>query len=277
MKCITQFTNPRMAQAFVDYMATRGVRLHIKQQEHSYELWLDDDDQLTVTESELSQFVRDPNHPRYQAASWQSGTTRLRMEYPRGQFLTHLRERAGPLTMSVMAICVVIFILMQIIGDETVLSWLSWPDGPGQYFQVWRWVSHIFLHFSLLHIVFNLLWWWYLGGAIEKRLGSGKLFVITVISALLSGWMQAKFSGIWFGGLSGVVYALMGYCWLRGERDPQSGVFLERGLIVFSVLWLVVGYYGLFGMDIANMAHFTGLLVGLAMAFTDTQAGKKQH
>ena len=277
MKCITQFTNPRMAQAFVDYMATRGVRLHIEQQQNSYQLWLDDEDQLTLTESELSQFMRDPNHPRYQAASWKSGTTRLRMEYPRGQFLTNLRERAGPLTMSVMVSCIAVFILMQIAGDETVLSWLSWPDGPGQYFQVWRWVSHIFLHFSLLHIVFNLLWWWYLGGAIEKRLGSGKLFVITVISALLSGWMQAKFSGIWFGGLSGVVYALMGYCWLRGERDPQSGVFLERGLIVFSVLWLVVGYYGLFGMDIANMAHFTGLLVGLAMAFTDTQAGKKQH
>ncbi|MEW6484333.1 rhomboid family intramembrane serine protease GlpG [Tatumella sp. UCD-D_suzukii] len=277
MKCITQFTNPRMAQAFVDYMATRGVRLHIEQQQHSYELWLDDEDQLTLTESELSQFMRDPNHPRYQAASWQSGTTRLRMEYPRGQFLTNLRERAGPLTMSVMVICIAVFILMQIAGDETVLSWLSWPDGPGQYFQVWRWVSHIFLHFSLLHIVFNLLWWWYLGGAVEKRLGSGKLFVITVISALLSGWMQAKFSGIWFGGLSGVVYALMGYCWLRGERDPQSGVYLERGLIVFSILWLVVGYYGLFGMDIANMAHFTGLLVGLAMAFADTQARRKQH
>jgi hypothetical protein len=35
--------------------------------------------------------------------------------------------------------------------------------------------------------------------AVEKRLGSGKLFVIMLISALLSGWMQAKFSGIWFG------------------------------------------------------------------------------
>lgn len=87
--------------------------------------------------------------------------------------------------------------------------------------------------------------------------------------------MQAKFSGVWFGGLSGVVYALMGYCWLRGELDPDSGVYLERGLIVFSILWLVVGYYGLFGMSIANMAHFTGLLTGLAMAFVDSRAAGK--
>jgi membrane associated rhomboid family serine protease len=59
------------------------------------------------------------------------------------------------------------------------------------------------MHFSLMHILFNLLWWWYLGGAVEKRLGSGKLIVITVISALLSGYVQHKFSGPWFGGLSG--------------------------------------------------------------------------
>ncbi|MFP3334687.1 rhomboid family intramembrane serine protease, partial [Pseudomonas sp. SIMBA_064] len=92
-----------------------------------------------------------------------------------------------------------------------VMAWLSWPDAD-QHLQVWRWFSHALLHFSLLHILFNLMWWWYLGGAVEKRLGSGKLFVILLISALLSGWLQAKFSGIWFGGLSGVVYALMGYC-----------------------------------------------------------------
>ncbi len=35
-----------------------------------------------------------------------------------------------------------------------------------------------------MRILFNLLWWWYLGGAVEKRIGSGKLVVITVISAL---------------------------------------------------------------------------------------------
>ncbi len=51
------------------------------------------------------------------------------------------------------------------------------------------------MHFSLMHILFNLLWRWYLGGAVEKRLGSGKLIVITLISALLSGNVQKKFSG----------------------------------------------------------------------------------
>lgn len=146
------------------------------------------------------------------------------MHYQHTSLLANLRERAGPLSLLVIAACVLVFILMQVLGDQTVMSLLSWPDET-QHYQLWRWFSHALLHFSLLHILFNLMWFWYLGGALEKRLGAGKLFVIMLISALLSGWMQAKFSGLLFGGLSGVVYALMGYSWLRGERDPDSGIF----------------------------------------------------
>ena len=111
---------------------------------------------------------------------------------------------------------------------------------------------------------------------LEKRIGSGKLVVITVISALLSGYVQHKFSGPWFGGLSGVVYALMGYVWLRGERDPQSGIYLQRGLITFALIWLIAGWFDLFGMSIANGAHVAGLAVGLAMAFADTLHARKR-
>jgi len=274
MMRITHFNNPRLAQAFVDYMATRGVTLRIEHGE-AYTILLDDESQAAVVENELQQFVRDPLHPRYQDASWQSGNTASGLQYQRSSLLANIRERAGPLTMTVMIACVAVFILMQIVGDRTMLYWLAWPADEGQYFQVWRWFSHALLHFSLLHIAFNVMWWWYLGGAVEKRLGTGKLVVIALISALLSGWMQAKFSGIWFGGLSGVVYALMGYAWLRGERDPESGIFLERGLMAFAILWLVIGYFGAFGLAIANAAHVTGLLVGLAMAAADTYKVRK--
>ena len=150
------------------------------------------------------------------------------------------------------------------------------PFDPSLKFEFWRYFTHALMHFSLMHILFNLLWWWYLGGAVEKRLGSGKLIVITLISALLSGYVQQKFSGPWFGGLSGVVYALMGYVWLRGERDPQSGIYLQRGLIIFALIWIVAGWFDLFGMSMANGAHIAGLAVGLAMAFVDSLNARKR-
>ena len=83
------------------------------------------------------------------------------------------------------------------------------------------------MHFSLVHILFSTLVIVISAGAVEKRLGSGKLIVITLIGHLLA-YMQQKFGGPWFGGLSGVVYALMGYVWLR-ERDPQMAFTCSVG------------------------------------------------
>lgn len=272
---ITSFANPRVAQAFVDYMATQGVILTIQQHTQT-DIWLADESQSSRVQDELQRFLENPADPRYLAASWQSGNTQSGLRYQRYPFLATLKSNAGPFTWTITVACIAVFILMNIVGDQAVMIWLAWPYDAELQFEAWRYFTHIFMHFSLMHILFNLLWWWYLGGMVEKRLGSGKLVVITVISALLSGFMQHKFGGPWFGGLSGVVYALMGYAWLRGERDPQSGIFLQRGLILFSLIWLVAGWFNVFGMSIANGAHLAGLVVGLAMAFADTLNVRKR-
>ncbi len=107
-----------------------------------------------------------------------------------------------------------------------------------------------------------------------EALGSGKLIVITLISALLSGYVQQKFSGPWFGGLSGVVYALMGYVWLRGERDPQSGIYLQRGLIIFALIWIVAGWFDLFGMSMAKVAEHRRVSRGFSDGFVTSPRAK---
>ncbi|EMS8796684.1 rhomboid family intramembrane serine protease GlpG [Enterobacter ludwigii] len=275
MLMITSFTNPRVAQAFVDYMATQGVILTI-QQHHQTDVWLADESQAARVNEELARFLENPGDPRYLAASWQSGQTDSGLHYRRFPFFATVRERAGPFTLLLIAACIIVFIMMNVVGDQSVMIALAWPYDSSLDVDVWRYFTHALMHFSVMHILFNLLWWWYLGGAVEKRLGSGKLIVITVISALLSGYVQHKFSGPWFGGLSGVVYALMGYVWLRGERDPESGIYLQRGLITFALIWLIAGWFDLFGMSIANGAHVTGLAVGLAMAFADTLHARKR-
>ncbi|ASV57301.1 GlpG protein (membrane protein of glp regulon) [Lelliottia jeotgali] len=256
-------------------MATQGVILTIQQHTQT-DVWLADESQANFVNTELARFLENPADPRYLAASWTSGHTDSGLHYQRFPFLATVRERAGPFTLLLMAACILVFIIMNVVGDQPVMIALAWPYDPSVQFDVWRYFSHALMHFSVMHILFNLLWWWYLGGAVEKRLGTGKLIVITVISALLSGYVQHKFSGPWFGGLSGVVYALMGYVWLRGERDPQSGIYLQRGLITFALIWLIAGWFDLFGMSIANGAHVAGLAVGLAMAFADTLNARKR-
>lgn len=68
MLMITSFANPRVAQAFVDYMATQGVILTIQQHNQS-DVWLADESQAERVRAELARFLENPADPRYLAAS----------------------------------------------------------------------------------------------------------------------------------------------------------------------------------------------------------------
>lgn len=270
MQRLIQLSNLRAAQAFIDYMATKHIRIesHV-QPNQTVELWLVDDEQLAFVQQELEQFLINPTDKRYLDASWQTNDNSTNIPYPRVNYLDMIKQRAGWLTLSVIVLCIVNFIFMQIVGISDVMALFSFPEGPEQFGEIWRWVTPAFIHFSVLHISFNLVMWWYIGGNVEQRLGSGKLFIIAFFSAIISNYVEYIFNGNNFGGLSGVVYALIGYGWLMGEKAPQTGVYLERALMIVSVVWLVAGYFGIFGMAIANAAHLSGLLVGLTMALID--------
>lgn len=66
MLMITSFANPRVAQAFVDYMATQGVILTIQQHQQT-DVWLADESQAERVHAELARFLENPGDPRYLA------------------------------------------------------------------------------------------------------------------------------------------------------------------------------------------------------------------
>ena len=172
MLMITSFANPRAAQAFVDYMATQGIILTIQQHTQS-DVWLADESQAGRVRAELARFLENPADPRYLAASWQSGQTNSGLRYQRFPFFATLRHNAGPFTWAILLICIAVFILQNLLGDQPVMIWLAWPYDPSLQFEAWRYFSHAFMHFSLMHILFNLLWWWYLGGKAHRQRQAG--------------------------------------------------------------------------------------------------------
>jgi GlpG protein len=60
------------------------------------------------------------------------------------------------------------------------------------------------------------------------------------------------------------VYALLGYIWVKGRRDPSLGLGLSRQTVVILLAWLGLGFTGLLG-NIANYAHLGGLVAGLLL------------
>ena len=261
----------RMAQALVDYLATLGIPCELTQSELGVSVWLADERRLAQAQQEVKRFLAEPNHPRYMEASWQSGRADARIDYSKGMTdpVTDFLHQAGPLTLVVIIACLAIYALDAIglpIFDElafhpTLAQFTDW--------QAWRYVTPAFIHFSVLHLVFNLLWWWYLGGQIEQRLGSGKLFILLIVGAALPNIAEFFASGPRFGGLSGVVYALLGYSWLRTRLQPDCGLAMPPALMGFMLVWLVLGFLDMLGTPTANMAHLVGLLVGLAQGWLD--------
>lgn len=267
--------NARVAQAFIDYMASRHISIQMSPEgEGRVALWLIDAQHQVETEAELNRFLSEPNHKRYQAASWDVAETRKsQFHYHTPSFLSMLKSKAGPVTLSIMLLCVVIFILQQLGFNQQIFQILHFPALDGQQWQLWRWLSHAVLHFSVMHIAFNILWWWQLGGDIEKRLGGLKLLQIFAISSALSGAGQYWVEGANFGGLSGVVYALVGYLWVVSTKAPQMGLTIPRQIVGFMLVWLVLGYMQPF-MAIANTAHLAGLIAGVGIGLVDAMKAK---
>ena len=159
------------------------------------------------------------------------------------------------------------FTPMEFVGGQVVSLPLSSTLSSGQW---WRLITPIFLHFGMMHLVFNSLWIWVLGEMIERNQGQVKLLLLILFTALVSNSAQFLINGSsQFGGLSGVVYGYLGYIWLRGRLHPQEGLALSNGLVIFMLGWMILGMTDLsrsLGLNMANEAHLGGLLAGLAFA-----------
>lgn len=137
--------------------------------------------------------------------------------------------------------------------------------------QIWRVLTPIFLHFGIFHVLFNSLWMWDLGRRLEYLMGSGSFLLFAVITGIASNFAQFLWSGSSnFGGMSGVVYALVGFIAVRQRIAPHPLVNVPFALIGFMLFWLVLCMSGVVDYfisgSVANAAHLGGLIAGVVYA-----------
>ncbi len=141
--------------------------------------------------------------------------------------------------------------------------------------EFWRFVTPIFLHGSILHVLFNMLWLWVLGKQVEQRVGVFRYLILTLILAVLTNTAQYVMSGPFFLGYSGVIMGLAGFIWSREKVAPWEGYPLHKSMILFLVLFVLAMFFlqivstGLFlfsvtsfNPNIANTAHIGGAILG---------------
>ena len=150
-------------------------------------------------------------------------------------------------------------------GDLVYFIGLEGTFATGQY---WRIFSPMFIHFGVLHLVFNILWVWEIGRRIEFVNGSASMLGIVLSTSAVSTLLQFFLFGPGlFGGMSGVVFGLLGHSFVFSHLVPERTMGVSKAIYVFMLVYLLLGFTGvldLLGMgSLANGAHLGGLLGGL--------------
>jgi GlpG protein len=184
-----------------------------------------------------------------------------------------------PVTLLIIALSIIGCLMVETTVGQAWLSWFTFqgfdsyqllPLSEGIFAgQFWRLVTPAFLHFGFFHLLFNSLWLWDLGRRMELGVGRSHYLLFVVASAVVSNVAQYIWGGPGlFGGMSGVVYGLVGFVWLRQYSDPNPLFAVPKAVIGFMLFWLVLCMSGMVDYfiagSVANAAHVGGLLAGMA-------------
>ncbi len=292
MRMIGHVESEPDARTFSAYLYVQGIKNQIEAEgDGRWSIWIHVEDEIERARALFGQFLANPNDAKVRdaAARARDIANREQAEDEAVRSRQFDRDRlfpqrtsfsAAPLTLALIVISVLVYLVREYTSAAglTDALFISDPNIMGRDLeevrngQVWRLLTPVFLHFGILHILFNMLWTHDLGGTIESRMGTVRLLLLVVVIGVASNLAQLYVSGPRFGGMSGVVYGLLGYVWMKGKFDPASGLFLHPSTVTMMLIWLAFGY--VIDREIlamANTAHSAGLAVGVIWGFASAR------
>ena len=175
----------------------------------------------------------------------------------------------APVTVTVLMISLIVALVSSAGADTVAIRAMFFPDLNRNGVSlsdpmVWlRMITPAFLHFGLIHLVFNSLWLWYFGRMMEPILKPGRYALVLIWMALACNLAQFLCSDATnFGGLSGVVYGQIGFVWLWQSVLPRSRLRLPPAMIMVFLAALILMEV-LASSYIASAAHAGGLVSGM--------------
>ncbi len=293
MRSIATFKEEKLALRFWNYLQGEGVECSLEEDgSDTWAIWVIDEEKIPSAIQSFEKFKETPKDSKFNSTvktdPKPSQKSLITSEFKSRFKSYNLREKwqkqdrsPGMISLSIIIFSVAIFLVSGMGKNSDIVSKLlisEKMDGSlSEVFegQVWRIVTPIFLHFGLFHILFNMFWLHDLGSQIEKRKGSPFIILFILASAIISNLTQFKFGGPGFGGMSGVVYALFGYVWIKSRFDPGDGLFINQSTALIMLAWFFLCFL-IPGVGIANWAHAGGLLTGSAWGYLSAVRWNRQ-
>jgi len=189
------------------------------------------------------------------------------------QFLQAVWTRRPTFTYFFFGLNIFIFIVMAFAGgstnEPTLMAFGVKSNAEIANGQWWRFVTPIFLHIGLLHILFNSYALWVVGPQVEKLYGGARFvifYVLTGVAGVAASYFYHPENQS--AGASGAIFGLFGVLLVFGIRHRRDiPPFFKRavgtGVLPVILINLVIGF-SIAVID--NSAHIGGLLAGAALA-----------
>jgi GlpG protein len=298
MRQIGTIKNRDQAGRLADYMLTAGIETHINADDDPCVIWVVEEDRFQTAREIFEQFVQNPDDEKYQDRAGRSKSirqqkrarseqTKRNMRHGRDVWKPGLSSTAKrvPITFTLIAVSIAVALWTRMGDDRRAGDTLSFVTirhhvedptwdmtDPASALtdilsgQIWRLVTPIFLHLSAMHLIFNMMWLHQLGSQIESRKGRTKYILMVLALAVFSNLTQALVAKYpFFGGMSGVVYGMFGFVWMKARFDPGDQFYMSNNTVVLMMVWFGLCFLPIF--PVANGGHAGGLLLGAAMGY----------
>lgn len=229
-------------------------------------------------------------------AAPQLGARRHFYDVEARRFANAILTRPAPFTIIFIVANIFIFMLMWSSSGLGTLPVLSFPEGTliaygakmnelingGEW---WRFVTPMFLHVGLIHLLVNMYGLWMLGPYVERLYGSAKFvvfWVVTGVAGVLASYLTVrpeihvnvltrflfKTQDVASAGASGALFGLIGVLFIFGlkfrhELPENFKRAFGTGMVPTILLNIFIGFSV---SVIDNAAHMGGLVAGAALA-----------
>lgn len=253
--------------SYSNYLKGMGIAHRIAEESGNQSIYVANSDNLSEAKSILDLYLNDQLET--------SGNFVEEKLFPINANLLGLLLES-PITICIIGLTLLIAIVTSLGSDLSVYSVLLYPlidtssllGSLGELRSVLmltKTVTPMFLHFGELHLVFNMLWMWYFGKQLEQILPAWLFLSSIILISFTSNTVQYLVSGYNnFGGMSGVIYGLVGFSWIFSKIQFKKNMVISNNLFIFFIVSLVV--MEVFASSrIATAAHVGGLVSGLIL------------
>lgn len=315
MRKIGELADRAQAIRFCDYLLTENISAMAEvsgSDQDAWAIWIRDEDRLDQARDQMRAFRQDPAASKYDVQK-QAEEIRKQQEAKNQDRLKQQRKVGGAawagsgnfvsqkprLTIALVVVCVILFFTtdpgvrrspddtgaklfqtMRFVGVQDYNESEGDPLASVKKGEIWRVFTPNLLHGSMMHLGFNMMALFFLGGAIERLQSPFALALLIALTGISAIVLQSVFPPALGGspnviGISGAVYGLFGYLWIRPILQPSFPNLMPASTVImmlaFMLMFILLPQGSMGGVSVANVAHVAGLVTGIVCAGVASQ------